>query len=115
LLLHVGFALSWFLDGCFCLAVWLAGDAHRMGKVFPMHTGYALLIYTVNHLAILAPLTPSKEAAVLAGVHVGLYTASLAITAPVAIIHCHNLLFFHDNGVDTPWIDMEKATNLAAI
>jgi hypothetical protein len=37
------------------------------------------------------------------------------ITAPVAIIHCQNLLFFHDNddGVATPCLDMEKATNPA--
>jgi hypothetical protein len=80
--LNVGFALSWLLDGYFCLAVGLAGGADRRRKVFLMHTCYALLIYTVKLLAILAPLTPSKEAAVLAGVHIGLYTASLAITAP---------------------------------
>jgi hypothetical protein len=86
--------VSWLLD-----CILLAGVAYfrksdtRGQHVRVAHTVYALAIYFLHVAYLLSPLTATKFSALMMAGNVGVFTCSLAITEPAAIVKYQGILF----------------------
>jgi hypothetical protein len=96
-----GCIAAWLLDGIVLAGVFYLGNADtRKHDVRVVHTFYSLAIYFLHVSYLLSPLTATKFSALIMAGNVGVFTCSLAITAPAAIFKYQGILFGGDQQMD---------------
>jgi hypothetical protein len=89
-----GCVVAWLLDGIVLAGVFYFGKPDtRKHHVRVVHTFYSLAIYFLHVSSLLSPLTATKFSALIMTGNVGVFTCSLAITAPAAIVKYQGILF----------------------